>query len=87
MGAIETQMDPSVSSPRMRIQWDNFTVRGINHREIPKQNVDTELAITLHECMQKIAETGRFEVSRVKPEAAIELPARDEDKSLRSVEG
>jgi hypothetical protein len=64
----------------------NFSVRGVNHREIPKQHVDVELTVAMHKIVQKVPKDRASRICRKKTEAAIELPTLDEDTVTRMLE-
>jgi len=86
MTAVEEEVNSSMGSPGMSIERNDLSVCGINHRKIPKQNVDMDVAVATHKIMQEVAKSGARRICRKKTEAAIELPAIDEDRMPRALE-
>src|SRR5215831_9424548 len=55
MAAVEKKMNSSVGSPGMSIERHDLPIRRVNHREIPEQNVNVELAVAAYQLMQEIS--------------------------------
>src|SRR4029077_1926620 len=75
-----------MGAPRMSIERNDLPVCGVNHGEIPEQDVNVKPAVTMHKLMQKVAEGGTVRIRRTKPKATIELPGIDKNRMPRALE-
>ncbi len=80
-------MDSAVGAPGMSVKRNDFSIRSVNHGEIPQEHINTELPIAPHQIVQEIAETKRVRISRIELQPAIKLPAGNQDKPLGGFDG
>ena len=73
MTAIEQEMNSFMGSPGVSIERNDLSVCGVNHGEIPEQNIDVELAVAMHEIVQKVAKGEAGRICRTKTESGYRV--------------
>jgi hypothetical protein len=85
--AIELECHVPVRAPAELVNRQPFAFECIQHREIPCEHVDAQVAPPLHQRAQKIGEPGGQAVACAggcQLQAAIDVPADDEDRVART---
>ncbi len=89
MRVVVAKADPAVRLPRQAIQRRPLAVEPEDHRVIPDQDVDLQLAAAAHQVVEKVAELqlAVLAVRAQQARAAVEIPAGDQDRALRVARG
>ena len=85
MRVVVAEADPAMRLPRQAVQRRPFAIEPEDHRVIPDQDVDLQLAALPHQLVEKAAELqlAVLAVRTQQARAAVEIPAGDQDRAAR----
>jgi hypothetical protein len=89
MRVVVPETDPAMRLPRQAVQRRPLAVEPEDHRVIPDQDVDLQLAAAAHQVIEKAADLqlAVAAVGAQQARAAVEIPAGDQDRAARVAGG
>jgi hypothetical protein len=89
MRVVVAETDPAMRLPRQAVERRPLAVEPEDHRVIPDQDVDLQLAAAAHQVVEEAAELelAVAAVGAQQARAAVEIPAGDQDRAARVARG